>query len=365
MVAGGIVVFLRVRGDRQQGVVDVRRRGIPPYGRPVLVLHDDDEHRGQRRGGRRPGRERRGGRGPRGRGGLLSRTRGGRGGGWRRGGGRGGRGRSGLLSGAGGGGGGGGRGGGGRGGGGGAGGRGGGARGAGGGRRGGRGRRGALGADEDAPILPVRLGDVGVCERGLRGEVETGRTHRPDHELARGAREARAGAPLTRVLVEHEPPHTALPSGTVRRDRSVVEGRPGESHMAPGHTPHQAREVLPHAVRAAQSAARARNVAASRGPTVHRIDARSRGRVAVDDLVQRVHRPGRRRAGHERASQRARVDERRGGTDAGSIELAERLIERRLRSRSDTAPLVEARRRRAEPRLEDAEGVVDLLPLAA
>src|SRR5438094_39657 len=261
MVAGGIVVFLRVRGDRQQGVVDVRRRGIPPYGRQVLVLHDDDEHRGQRRGGRRPGRERRGGRGPRGRGGRLSRAGGGRGGGWRGGGG---------------GGGGGGRGDGPRG-------RGGRARGAGGGRRGGRGRRGALGADEDAPILPVRLGDVGVCERGLRGEVETGRTHRPDHELARGAREARAGAPLTRVLVEHEPPHTALPSGTVRRDRSVVEGRPGESHMAPGHTPHQAREVLPHAVRAAQSAARARNVAASRGPTVHRIDARSRGRVAVDD----------------------------------------------------------------------------------
>src|SRR5438034_995979 len=183
MVAGGIVVFLRVRGDRQQGVVDVRRRGIPPYGRPVLVLHDDDEHRGQRRGGRRPGRERRGGRGPRGRGGLLSRTGGGRGGGGRRGGGRGGRGRGGVLRGGRGGGGGrdGRRGRGGRG------------RGAGGGRRGGRGRRGALGADEDAPILPVRLGDVGVCERGLRGEVETGRTHRPDHELARGAREARAG----------------------------------------------------------------------------------------------------------------------------------------------------------------------------
>src|SRR5205823_10311617 len=87
MVAGGIVVFLRVRGDRQQGVVDVRRRGIPPYGRPVLVLHDDEEHRGQRRGGRRPGRERRGGRG---RGGLLSRAGGGGGGGGGRGGGRGG-----------------------------------------------------------------------------------------------------------------------------------------------------------------------------------------------------------------------------------------------------------------------------------
>src|SRR5204863_3754188 len=77
------------------------------------------------------------------------------------------------------------------------------ARGAGGGRRGGRGRRGALGADEDAPILPVRLGDGGVCERGLRGEVETGRTHRSDHGLARGACEARAGAPLTRVVVEN------------------------------------------------------------------------------------------------------------------------------------------------------------------
>src|SRR5439155_1487689 len=59
------------RGDRQQGVVDVRRRGIPPYGRPVLVLHDDDEHRGQRRGGRRLGPERRGGRGQRGPGGLV------------------------------------------------------------------------------------------------------------------------------------------------------------------------------------------------------------------------------------------------------------------------------------------------------
>src|SRR5438128_3225944 len=88
VVAGGIVVLLGVRGHRQQGVVDVRRRGIPSDIRPVLVLHDDDEHRRQGRGGRRPVRERRAGRGPRGRGVLLSGAGGGGRGGRRGGGGR-------------------------------------------------------------------------------------------------------------------------------------------------------------------------------------------------------------------------------------------------------------------------------------
>src|SRR5438132_1731969 len=94
VVAGGIVVLLGVRGHRQQSVVDVRRRGIPSDIRPVLILHDDDEHRRQGRGGRRPVRERRAGRGPRGRGVVLSGAgaggggRGGGGGGRRGGGGR-------------------------------------------------------------------------------------------------------------------------------------------------------------------------------------------------------------------------------------------------------------------------------------
>src|SRR5207249_8108163 len=77
VVARGIVVLLGVRGHRQQGVVDVRRRDIPPYVRPVLVLHEDDEHRRQRRAGRRSERERRGGRGLRGRGGRRLSGRGG------------------------------------------------------------------------------------------------------------------------------------------------------------------------------------------------------------------------------------------------------------------------------------------------
>src|SRR5439155_22991654 len=61
-----------------------------------------------------------------------------------------------------------------------------------------------------------------------------------------------------------------------------------------------------------------------------------------------------------------RVDERRRGTEACSFELAERQVERRLRLRLGAALLIEARGlRRAGPRVEDAEGVVGLLQLAA
>src|SRR3989475_1461557 len=57
MDAGRVVVLLRMRGHRQQGVVDVRGRGTVLDARPVVVLEEDDEHRVDGAGavaGRRP-----------------------------------------------------------------------------------------------------------------------------------------------------------------------------------------------------------------------------------------------------------------------------------------------------------------------
>src|SRR5207247_10247119 len=82
VVVGRVVVLLRVRGPRQQRAVDVRGRRAALDGRPVGVLHHDEEHcadggrRRSRGGGGRPG--------------------GGRGRGWRPGGGRVGGGRAGA-----------------------------------------------------------------------------------------------------------------------------------------------------------------------------------------------------------------------------------------------------------------------------
>src|SRR5207244_7773139 len=45
MNARGVVVLLRVRGPRQQRAVDVRGRRAPRDARPVVVLHQDEEHR--------------------------------------------------------------------------------------------------------------------------------------------------------------------------------------------------------------------------------------------------------------------------------------------------------------------------------
>ncbi len=151
------------------------------------------------------------------------------------------------------------------------------------------------------------------------------------------------------------------------RHRLVVEGSTGESQVASGHAPDQQHEVPSRRVRAPQVVGCARHVAAgARGGAARRIDARPRGRVAVEGLVQPVQRAGRGRVGDERVPQLLRIDERRRGTHALALELAEREVERRLRLPSDTALLVEARgRRRADPWMEDAEGVVDLLPLTA
>ena len=147
----------------------------------------------------------------------------------------------------------------------------------------------------------------------------------------------------------------------------VVERSACEPQVAPHQAACQQRETRPDRVRAAKVASRAGDEAAApRGRTPRRIDERPRGRIAVDGLVERVERAGSRLAGDEGVPQRVRVGEGRRGTAAGCFELSERLIERRLRLRPGTALLVEAQgRRRARPWMEDAEGVVGLLNLAA
>ena len=147
----------------------------------------------------------------------------------------------------------------------------------------------------------------------------------------------------------------------------VVERSVCESQVAPDQATCQQREARRDRVRAAKVASRAGDEAAApRGRTARRIDERARGRIAVDRFVERVQRAGRRLASDEGVPQRARVDESRRGTAACAFELAERLVERRLRLRPGTALLVEAQgRRRARPWMEDAEGVVGLLKLAA
>jgi len=149
-------------------------------------------------------------------------------------------------------------------------------------------------------------------------------------------------------------------------DRLVVERSACDSQVAPDQAACQLREALPDRVRAAKVASRARDEAAAPRGTPRRFDERARGRIAVDRPVERVQRAGRRPASDEGVPQRVRVDEGRRGTAACSFELAERLVERHLRLRLGTALLVEARgRRRARPWMEDAEGVVGLLKLAA